>query len=314
MRKWLLALGALVVLSGIGVWLGLTFAADWRPAVVAADTTPNPALPAIGNTLLYDSQAGPALPPVAVPGTLESTVAQAFQEFSGTWGVAVTDLQSGKLWAVRGDQRFHPASTIKLPVTLYAMTQEKAGLLHWDDAIQYTEADFESPGGGAFEQAPFGGWYPVENLVNRALIYSNNVAVNMLGRHLGWQKIRDWTKTIGGELYREEDGSPSTTPLSELAWWRYLYETSQKDPTTAALVLDPLHQVAYDGRIGEGLPPGTAYVHKFGSLEPFFHDGGIVWAKKPYALVIMTDGGTEEEADVYIAAVTKAIHGYMTTH
>lgn len=310
-RKLNWASGMLVVaaLAGTGIWLGLTFAGSGRPSTVAAATAKDPApIPP------PSPPAKPAPKAAPLPGSLEAEVHKAFTDFSGTWAVAVTDLQTGKQWEVGGDERFHPASTIKLPVTLYAMTEKKAGRLHWDDVIQYTEADFESPGGGAFEEAPFGDWYPVENLVNRALMYSNNVAVNMIGRHLGWQAIRDWTKTIGGELYREEDASPSTTALAELAWWRYLYKVSQDDPTTAAVVLDPLRQVAYDGRIGAGLPSGVKYVHKFGSMEPYFHDGGIVWAKRPYALVIMTRDGTEEEADLYISQATAAIHTYMISH
>lgn len=244
---------------------------------------------------------------------LLTSVTEAMQTFPGTWSVAVMDLTTGSRWSVRGDDRYHPASTIKLPVTLFAMAQQKAGRLTWSDVIQYTEADFESPGGGAFETSPFGGLYPVENLVNRSLIYSNNVAVNMLGRHLGWQNIRDWTKTIDGELFREADASPSTTALNELHWWRYLYQTSLDDPQTAALVLEPLRLVEYDGRIAAGLPPGVKYVHKFGSYDGNFHDGAIVWADgAPYALVIMTNGAEVDEADTYIPLAAAAIHKVMS--
>lgn len=263
----------------------------------------------------------PAGPPiaVAVPADwakapeLLAGVTEALQGFPGTWSVAVMDLTTGNRWSLNGDVRYHPASTIKMPVTLYAMTQQKAGRLKWTDVIQYTEEDFESPGGGAFETAPFGDWYPVENLVNRALIYSNNVALNMLGRHLGWQNVRDWTKTIGGELYREADASPSTTALNELNWWRFLYQTSLDDPQTAALVLDPLSQVQYDGRIAAGLPSGVRFVHKFGMYDGNNHDGGIVWADgRPYALVIMTGDAEFDEADTYIPLATAAIHKVMT--
>ncbi|HLO01709.1 MAG TPA: serine hydrolase [Symbiobacteriaceae bacterium] len=260
--------------------------------------------PPVGKAVPADWAKGP---------DLFAGVTAAFNGFPGAWSVAVADLTTGERWSVRGDQRYHPASTIKMPVTLYAMTQQKAGRLKWSDVIQYTEGDFESPGGGAFETSPFGEWYPVENLVNRSLIYSNNIAVNMLGRHLGWQNVRDWTRTIDGELFREEDASPSTSALSELGWWRYLYKVSLDDPKTAALVLGPLSKVEFDGRIAAGLPAGVRFVHKFGSLDGNYHDGGIVWAPgHPYALVIMTNGAEVDEADTYIPLVTKAIHTIMS--
>lgn len=284
-------------------------------------TTPTPAEGALSTQVPPVKPITDSGPPVgtAVPANwakapdLLAGVTEAFRGFSGTWSVAVIDLTTGNRWSVKGDLRYHPASTIKMPVTLYAMTQQKAGRLKWSDVIQYTEADFESPGGGAFETSPFGGWYPVENLVNRSLIYSNNVAVNMLGRHLGWQNVRDWTKTIGGELYREADASPSTTALNELNWWRHLYQVSLDDPKTAALILDPLSKVEFDGRIAAGLPSGLRFVHKFGSLDGNYHDGGIVWADgAPYALVIMTNGAEVDEAETYIPLATAAIHKVMS--
>lgn len=243
---------------------------------------------------------------------LAEAVQQAMEEFPGTYSVVVQELESGQRWSLNAEQRYHPASTIKMPVSLYALEQYRAGKVRWSDLIQYTPADFESPGGGAFESAPFGGYYPIENLVGRALRYSNNVAVNMLGRHFGWQNIRDWSRTIGGELYREPDGSPQVTPLSELGWWLHLHRLSQEDPESAELLLQPLREVAYDGRITAGLPKGVPHLHKFGSYNGNYHDGGIIYAGKPYVLIVMTHGATVDQADTAIARLSAAVYAVMT--
>lgn len=243
---------------------------------------------------------------------LQSAVDKAMAGFPGRYSVVVQDLKSGQRWAVGADERYHPASTIKMPVTLYALEQYRAGKLGWQDMITYTQADFESPGGGAFETSPFGGQYPVENLVNRALMYSNNVAVNMLGRHLGWENIRAWTRTIGGDLYRLEDASPEVTPMSELGWWLHLEKVSRQDPKSAELILNPLRNVAYDGRIAAGLPAGVKYLHKFGSYNGYYHDGGWIQGDKPYFLIVMTHGAREDEADTYIAEVSGAVYSVMS--
>lgn len=233
------------------------------------------------------------------------------RDFPGEYSVVVHDLLSGREWTVNPDRRYHPASTIKMPVTLYALEQYRAGRLGWQDGIVYTKADFESPGGGAFETSPFGGVYPVENLVGRALRYSNNVAVNMLGRHLGWDNIRAWTRTIGGELYRASDGMPQVTALSELGWWLHLERLSRIDPKTAELVLQPLREVAYDGRIAAGLPEGVQYLHKFGSYDGYYHDGGWIMGDKPFVLVVLTHGAREDEADAAITRITSAVYQVM---
>ena len=233
-------------------------------------------------------------------------------DFPGRYSVAVQDLTTGERWVLGADDRYHPASTIKMPVTLFALNQYRSGKLRWSDVIEYTRADFESPGGGAFETAPFGGLYPVENLINRALMYSNNVAVNMLGRHLGWNKIREWTRTIGGDLYRREDGAPEVTVLSELGWWLHLNQLMRQEPKAADLIVGPLRKVAYAGRITAGLPSGTDHLHKFGSYNGNFHDGGVIFTERPYALVIMTGGAREYEADAAIARASAAVYKVMT--
>ncbi|MFZ5826218.1 MAG: serine hydrolase [Bacillota bacterium] len=244
---------------------------------------------------------------------LAEAVERAMSDFTGDFSVIVQQLESDLSWTYQPDQRYHPASTIKMPVTLYALEQYRAGKASWQDLIQYTAADFESPGGGAFETAPFGGLYPIENLVGRALKYSNNVAVNMLGRHFGWDQIRKWTTTIGGDLYREPDGSPRVTARSELGWWLHLYKLSQEDPQSAELLLQPLREVAYNGRITAGLPKGISHLHKFGSYNGSYHDGGIIYAETPYVLIVLTHGATEDQADAAIARLSAEVYKVMTS-
>jgi beta-lactamase class A len=252
--------------------------------------------------------------PVAPPKTpaLTAAVEEAMAGFTGRYSVVVHELGTGRQWQVNETERFHPASTIKMPVVLYALEQYRAGKLTWDQQIEYTPADFESPGGGAFETSPFGGFYPVENLVGRAIRYSNNIAVNMLGRYLGWDEIRAWSRAIDGELYRADDGTPQVTALSELGWWRRLDQLSREDPQAAEMLLAPLREVAYDGRIAAGLPEGVPYLHKFGSYDGNYHDGGIVYGRRPYILIVLTGEASEEAADASIARLSAAVYKVMS--
>jgi beta-lactamase class A len=289
-------------------------AADPVPQAVTAAGPPALPVTDVSPTLpVNDVSPTPPEPPKWTKAEpLAEAVTQAMSGFPGRYSVAVHDLVSGEQWILNGEEKYHPASTIKLPVALYALEQYRQGKLRWDDLITYTPADFESPGGGAFETAPFGGQYPVSNLVERALKHSNNVAVNMLGRHLGWENIRQWTRTIGGDLWREESGMPSVTVRAELGWWLHLERLSREDPESAELLLKPLREVPYRGRIAAGLPDGVPYLHKFGSYDGNFHDGGWVLGDHPFLLVVMTSGATEGEADAAIAKVTGAIYRVMT--
>lgn len=278
-------------------------------APVSATLDPAPAVAEPAPTATEPAPAEPKVDPVwEKAAALEAAASKAMEGFSGHYSAIVQELTTGQCWTYNPDQRYHPASTIKMIVTLYTLEQYRAGKISWQDTIQYTEADFESPGGGAFETAPFGGMYPIENLVNRSLIYSNNVAVNMLGRHFGWRNIEAWSRTIGGELFR----GPEVTAMSELGWWLHLHKLSQEDPDRTELLLKPLRQVAYDGRITAGLPKGVAHLHKFGSYDGNYHDGGIIYAPEPYVLIVLTGGATVDEADAAIARVSAEVYAVMT--
>lgn len=309
-----IAVGALLLVALAGAAaVGMRFAPEltWGrlpPEGGVAEAAPTP--PEVEPRPEVEPPA-PIIKQLAEGPALEAVVAEAMIGFAGEYSVLVYDLESGERWERNPDRIYHPASTIKMPVALYALEQYRAGKANWNDLITYTPGDFESPGGGALETSPFGGRYSIENLVGRALRYSNNIAVNMLGRHFGWRNIEEWTTTIEGDLTRSPDKSPQVTSRSELGWWLHLHRVMQEDPKSAELLVQPLREVAYDGRITAGLPEGVAHLHKFGSYDGNYHDGGIIFSQRPYILVVMTAGAPVDEADMAIARVSAAVYQVM---
>lgn len=321
-----IALALLLILPGAALLLsGMMGRVVPQPVVATTASAPaalSAPAPAPDQVAAPSPPTGPVAPPStrgapadetapwAAAALLEDAVKQAMADFPGTYSIAVQALEGGQRWTLNPDQRYHPASTIKMPVALYTLEQYRAGKLSWQEMIEYTPADFETPGGGAFEEVEFGGLYPVDNLVSRALRYSNNVAVNMLGRHLGWANIEAWTKRIDGDLDRV-NGSPRVTALSALGWWLHLHKLSLEDPQHAELLLTPLRLVEYNGRITAGLPEGVPHLHKFGSYDGNYHDTGIIYAKQPYILIVLTHGAEVDQADAAIARLSAAIFAIM---
>jgi len=262
---------------------------------------------------------GPEIAPAAPPEPpswgeatrIWEAVSQAMADFPGEYSVALEDLSTGRRWLYNADRLYHPASTVKIPVALYALEQYRAGKIGWQDLIEYTEADFETPGEGFFAEAAFGELYPVGDLVNHALTHSNNVAVNMLGRHFGWGNIEVWTASIGAGL-THENRLPRASAQSVLEWWIHLHRLAEEDPVNAELLLAPLRAVPYRGRISAGLPQGVPHLHKFGSYNGNYHDSGIVYTDPPYALVVLTEGATLDEADAAIARLSAAVYQTLT--
>lgn len=248
-------------------------------------------------------------PPGAVPEpwqALHETVYAVAAGYPGRISVVAVDLTTGSRYEFRARDPYLPASTFKLPVALCVLEAIDAGELSWDTLITYTEADYEPVGAGAFAQAAFGSKWTVRNLVDRSLISSNNVAVKMLARTLTWDGLLACTTAMGGPVTRTEEGSTPVSAADESAWWLRLWELSQERPELAEELLRPLRRVTYRGRIQAGTPRPELVTHKFGTYAGYDHDGAIVWADRPYVLVVMTYGGGEYAADRAIERIAAA--------
>jgi len=249
--------------------------------------------------------APPAFVPAEWRGLHEAVYAIASQ-FTGRLSVVAVDLTTGSRYEFRPRDPYLPASTFKLPVALCVLEAIDRGELTWDTPITYTEADWEPVGAGRFADAPFGSQWTVRNLVDRSIISSNNVAVKMLARTLTWDGLLKCTTEIGGPVTRTEEGSTPVTARDEAAWWLHFWRMSQERPELAEELLRPFRRVDYHGRIEAGTPRPELVTHKFGSYAGYEHDGAIVWAERPYLLVVLTFGGVEYEADTAIQRIAAA--------
>lgn len=248
----------------------------------------------------------PDLPVPARWRELHRVVTETAAGFPGRLSVGAVDLTTGARYEYRAADRYHPASTFKLPVTLCVVEAIAAGDLAWDTLIEYAPRDHDDVGAGAFATAPFGTFYPVENLVYRSLVHSNNVAVRMLASTLTWEGLWVCTTAIGGPVTRTEEGSTPVSVRDEVAWWLYLWRMHQERPELAETLLQPLREVAYRGRIQAGTPRPDLVTHKFGSYDTNEHDGAIVWADRPYVLVVLTHGAPEWQANRAIETIAAA--------
>jgi beta-lactamase class A len=302
------AAGALAGLVALLVYLPSLF--DWGPGTDNGE--PDGARPA-GQTAAskqsptsrQDRQVRRNWHPLAL------AIEEHFAAYPGRWAMVVVDLNTRERWEYNSADIFHPASTVKLAVGLYALHRFLEGKLDWEQTLIYQERDFE-PGGGALEEAAFETEWPVGDLLYRALAHSNNIAVNMLGRHLGWWNIEQFTKEIGGPLTHGDDNLPQASAAIIASWWLHLSDLRARVPYDAVVLTDPLANADYRNRITAGLPPGTPHMHKYGSFEGSHHDSAVVLGPTPYAIIVMTEGMTWGEADTAIAEASRITWRYFT--
>ncbi|HYF79167.1 MAG TPA: serine hydrolase [Symbiobacteriaceae bacterium] len=244
------------------------------------------------------------VPPIWQP--LDAAVRRTAADFDGRISVVAVDLTDGARYDFRQNDRYYPASTFKLPVTICTVQAIERGELTWDTLITFTKEDDDTVGQGGFANVEYGTKWPIRNLVDRSLISSNNVAVKMLARTLTWEKLAECTAALGGMVTRTEEGSTPVSAADEAAWWQAVWQMKQAKPEVAENLLRPLRLVPYLGRITAGTPRSDLVTHKFGTYPPYEHDGAIVWGERPYLLVVLTYGEDHDSADRAIEQIARA--------
>lgn len=111
---------------------------------------------------------------------LETTFARVVNTARGKIGVALIHLESGRLIAIRGDERFPMASVVKLPIALEVLTQVSEGTLSLDRNVWIGASDIR-PCCTLSRRYPNGGVSKtVHELLALALQESDNTAADAL--------------------------------------------------------------------------------------------------------------------------------------
>jgi beta-lactamase class A len=68
------------------------------------------------------------------------------------------------------------------------------------------------------------------------------------------------------------------------------------DPSADAEMIEMLERQKFNDAIPAGLPAGTAVAHKTGNITRIHHDAAIVFAPRPYVLVLLVRGIEDQKA------------------
>lgn len=221
-------------------------------------------------------------------------------EAPGTFAFAVQDLQTGRRLVVGGDQVFHPASTIKVPLVMYLYELAAAGKIDLEERLTYLPEDHEG-GTGILQSRGPGGQYTLRELADYTIRYSDNVAKNMLTRRLGWDAITAYCAALGaGDAWNLR----RTRAEEALGYLAELY--ARRDEPLFGLLIDQMQRTVFAPRLGAGFPPEVPVAHKIGTQsQGQFHDVALVLLPgRPFAMAGFSRG-VAREADA-IAVLGRA--------
>jgi beta-lactamase class A len=251
--------------------------------------------------------------------TLRQQVAVIAANAPATIGVSAVDLRTGRTFSLRGDERFPMGSVFKLPVALTFLRLVDAGRFRLEDPVTIPVSSF-APGFSPIRDRAHG--QPVTmtygEILAAMLRDSDNTAGDFLLprvgggeavtrrlRELGIRGIRvdrseremsaDLGKK-GGVARYAADPRDTATPNAAVELLRLLERGADGlSPASHALALKLMAETGTGpNRIKAGLPPGTLFAHKTGTMPGTANDVGILLHDR-IVIAIFTKRATTEE-------------------
>ncbi|HLK04930.1 MAG TPA: serine hydrolase [Candidatus Acidoferrum sp.] len=247
-------------------------------------------------------------------------------------GIAFRTLDRKDEWYSRADETFHAASTMKVPVLIELFHQVKQGKLKLDGPLMIRN-EFHSIVDGSVYKLDAGDdsdadLYKAEGqtrtiaqLAELMITVSSNFATNLLIEKLGVAQIRATVDALGADgmnvLRGVEDGKAFEKGLNNTTTARALAvlltaiaDGRAVDADASKQMIAILERQKFNEAIPAGLPAGTVVAHKTGDITKIHHDAAIVYAKRPFVLVILVRGITDEKvAYALMADITRDLYG-----
>jgi len=252
-------------------------------------------------------------------------------------GVAFRDLTRGDTLFIGADERFHAASTMKVPVMIELFRRIDRHALSLDRRIPLKN-EFKSIVDGSpyslnasddsdsLVYSWVGTSVSIHDLLEHMITRSSNLATNTLIDIVGAAAANATAHSLGAKdiqvLRGVEDGKAFAAGMNNMTTARDLAMLMSAIETGAAasrVSTDSMRAVLlrqeFNDEIPAGLPPGTRVAHKTGQITGHLHDAAIVYpsGRTPYVLVVLTRGIDDEKvARSLIADISRLVYAHAT--
>lgn len=242
--------------------------------------------------------------------------------------VAFETLDGAARWLSRADEPFHAASTMKVPVLIELYKERRAGALRLEDTLAVHNEFHSLADGSTYALDPaddsqselylaIGSSRTLAQLSELMITVSSNLATNLLIERLGIDNIRGGVHALGADgmqvLRGVEDSKAfakglnnTTTAGALLTLMDSIARGAAVDAESSREMQAILERQTFNDGIPAGLPPGTRVAHKTGEITRIQHDAGIVFAPRPFVLVVLTRGIADpKQSAALIADITR---------
>lgn len=232
--------------------------------------------------------------------------------------IYVRTLERGAWTGIDPNTGYTPASLMKVPVLIAYLKQSEYNpdLLAYrititEDPTPNTEQDIEPEA-----SIVVGNTYTVDELLSLMIVHSDNRALNVLMDYLDFSVLEESFTDLGITI-PEDAVSYEINPRLYSRFFRVLYNATYLSRENSEKALRLLNDSAFVDGIRGGIPEDVHVSHKFGEASATLttgevghdlHDCGIVYAKEPYAVCIMTKGSRVDALGDFLQETSNLIY------
>ncbi len=251
-----------------------------------------------------------ALMPLAATGQSVSTdgsVSEALRGFRGRVSVYAKNLDTGKTYSLRGDERVRTASTIKLAIMIETFFQVAEGKLGWSDEILLTK-EKKVGGSGVLSEFSDNTKIDLRTALNLMIVVSDNTATNLVLERvtsdavnkrmesLGFPNTKSIRRVFGTDKDSKVATDPvirnfglgMTTPKEMVGLLEMLENGKLVSPEASKGMLDILRRQQYKDGIGRNALDTVPIASKSGTLDRLRSDVGIAYTRRGRIVMAIT--------------------------
>lgn len=241
--------------------------------------------------------------------SLSNRLNSALNNSGRTVGFYVVDLTNNVTLGYNAQKKFQTASTVKAGMALCAYQRAEAGWFSLNDTWIYKERHYCDRSGN-IQYTSFGTKYKARDVIHEMIYVSDNAAYYMTQDYVGYDAYNQTMANLGVSNRHWSHTSWGYLTPQELGFiWKELFSYRYRSSYGSQLFDEFLN--AKFNFIKQGLYSKYQVAHKSGFNDHGYHDSAIVFAERPYIMVIMTAPGTHEDRQQFLAKMARLLDEYM---
>jgi len=252
--------------------------------------------------------------------------------------VAFYDYETERGWSYNGDEWFHAASTIKVPVLVGVFGAIESGAFTAESRLHVRNRFVSVVDGTPYKvesgrdansvvHEHIGKTMKVRDLAKHMIVTSSNLATNLLIDLVGLEKMQKTLEEMGVEGVELRRGVEDERAYAEginnrvtanglVDVLRLIEEEKAISKEASDQMLEILHAQEFRSGIPAGLPEDARVANKTGEISTVAHDTGLVYLpeRKPYALAILARWSPEKTSGRRdtLAKISRAVYEHLT--